>query len=895
MPKHERKTATRAGAAVAALACLCPAPGAQVHILWPPGIERVWVGPDCYANRLQDWRIRAGRLECVEASDQRPMRTVHLLTAALDATPRPFEVQVRLGPLEPGGEPAATSWAGLLLGAGGDHVDYRLSALTHHKPAEDGGILVAVSPTGQIVFRDNARGPDGIPRGPLREGDLPEMERQRQEPGQPGTATVEELVLEVSGAPLEGGYRVEARTTRSGRTLCQAHIDLADGTRLDGNLALVSHRSPGGGALGYWFRDWAVRGERVVAHPERAFGPVLCALHTLSDGVLKLTAQMGPLGPQDTPVARLELGDADGAWRSVTESRLVEHSYTFPFRVRDWDARRDTPYRIVYELKTGPDQARTCHYAGLIRREPTERDEVVVAAFGCHRIHVGNPVRWNSSGIWFPHTEVVAAIRHQRPDLLFFSGDQVYEGDLTGGVWRPLEQAMLDYLDKWYRWCWAFGDLARDIPCICIPDDHDVYHGNLWGDGGHATDDVGRGGYYLPPDFVRMVERTQTSHLPDPYDPTPIAQGIGVYYTSMDYAGVSFAILEDRKWKSPPNILPREANEKDGWIRNAEFEAAAQAEAVGARLLGPRQLAFLREWAADWGGGIWMKVVLSQTLLANLATIPEEDENDGRAVGLPPVPAGTVAPGHKLARDTDSNGWPPPARDRALREFRRALALHLCGDQHLGSTVHYGIDAWEDAGFAFCLPTVGNTWPRRWHPPTPGQDRRPGAPAYTGRYYDGFRNRMTVHAVANPLVSGHEPRDLYDRATGHGLVRLNRRTREITLECWPRWVDPSQPGAQQYLGWPVRLQQLDNGLAHPAAYLPTLRLSGMTDPVVQVIHEGTGEVVYTLRASGSSFRPPVREAGLYTVKVGEPGTARMRVFEHLSAEPDGAAVLEIEF
>ena len=97
--------------------------------------------------------------------------------------------------------------------------------------------------------------------------------------------------------------------------------------------------------------------------------------------------------------------------------------------------------------------------------------------------------------------------------MLFFSGDQVYEGDLTGGVWRPLDKALLDYLDKWYRWCWAFGDLARDIPCICIPDDHDVYHGNLWGDGGHATDDFGKGGYYMPAEFVKMVGTFGGSYL----------------------------------------------------------------------------------------------------------------------------------------------------------------------------------------------------------------------------------------------------------------------------------------------------------------------------------------------------------------------------------------------
>ena len=105
---------------------------------------------------------------------------------------------------------------------------------------------------------------------------------------------------------------------------------------------------------------------------------------------------------------------------------------------------------------------------------------------------------------------------------MFFSGDQIYEGDLTGAQRRPLEKAILDYHDKWQRWCWAFGELARDRPCICIPDDHDVFHGNVWGAGGRHAERQDDGGYVMPPTFVNMVQRTQTSHLPDPYDPAPV-------------------------------------------------------------------------------------------------------------------------------------------------------------------------------------------------------------------------------------------------------------------------------------------------------------------------------------------------------------------------------------
>ena len=48
-------------------------------------------------------------------------------------------------------------------------------------------------------------------------------------------------------------------------------------------------------------------------------------------------------------------------------------------------------------------------------------------------------------------------------------------------------------------------------------------------------------------------------HLPDAVDPGPWGDGINAYFTSLDYAGVSFAILEDRKFKSPPSEVVKKA------------------------------------------------------------------------------------------------------------------------------------------------------------------------------------------------------------------------------------------------------------------------------------------------------------------------------------------------
>jgi len=532
-----------------------------------------------------------------------------------------------------------------------------------------------------------------------------------------------------------------------------------------------------------------------------------------------------------------------------------------------------------------------------------EKEELVVAAFtGNH--NVASPgvdqgsFDWERH-VWFPHEDIVAHVRAQDPDFLFFSGDQVYEG--ASPTAADFEHPFGDYLYKWYLWLWAFRDLTRDLPSVAIPDDHDVFHGNVWGAGGRPTppgltgaEAQDQGGYRLPPEWVNMVQRTHAAHLPPPRIPEASDFGVEVYFTDILYGGLSFAVLEDRKFKSPPRLLLPKAQVWNGWAQNPEFDAPTEADAPGASLLGDAQERFLEDWAGDWSGGAWMKVVLSQTIFANVATIPESASSGSVIPSLPIPEPGEWVAGDKMAADMDSNGWPQSGRNRALKAMRKGFAVHLAGDQHLASTIQYGVNDWRDGPFALCVPSVANFWPRRWYPPVQGRNRPPGSPPYAGDFRDGFGNLMTVHAVSNPARWGHEPEVLHNRAPGYGIARFNRSTREISLEAWPRWAHPEQ-GAGPYPGWPVRFHQEEGFGERPAGYLPTLIIEGMEDPVVQVVSEAGGEVIYTLRIRGTRFTPRIFGPGSYGVGVGDPGTERWQVFLGLQPNPDSSRVLEVGF
>jgi alkaline phosphatase D len=835
---------------------------------FPVDITRSWLGPEYWANPLQDWQLNKGRIECNVSGGN---RNVFLLTHELGEDAGDFNMSVLLGIVETDSEELEEGWIGFKIGIRGEFDDYRDSAVRGE------GFRVGMTTDGQLFI-----------------GAVDSSKKKISPP-------FDFIRLELIVHPDVENYKISLSAfDKQDVLLSQTEEKAISDDWIFGGVALVCSReklmavpdtrttigypdwgiSPHtqrGGNVRFWFSDWKLTGSKVKTFPDRKFGPILFVQHTLSNKILKITAQMAPVSENESQIVILQV-QKNNNWKNVGEAEIDKLSRTASFRVEDWDTSKDTPYRVKYEFLTKNAEKEKCYYTGTIRKVPWKKEEIVVAGF------TGN------NDLGFPNTDIYKQIEYHNPDILFFSGDQIYEGVAGYGVQRkPMDKACLDYLRKWYLYGWAYGELMKDRPVVAIPDDHDVYHGNIWGCNGKATPPglVGseaqdEGGYKMPAEWINVVQRTQTSHLPDPYDPTPIKQNIGVYYCAMNYAGLSVAILEDRKFKSAPKALLPEAQIHNGWAQNRDFDEKKNSDVKTAKLLGDRQLKFLHEWTTDWSNKAWMKVVFSQTIFANVATLPREDSFHDRVVPrLRIMEQGEYAPDDVPVSDMDSNGWPQTARNKALRMMRRAFAFHLAGDQHLGSTIQYGVDDWYDAGFAFCVPAISNVWPRRWYPSKPGLNRLPNSPKYTGDFEDGFGNKMTVFAVSNPVYTGKKPAKLYDRATGYGIVRFNRTTKNIILECWPRQANPASDA--QYPGWPITINMEDNYGRKPAAHLPTLIIAGITDPVIQVVNEKNSEIVYTLRIKGNRYQPKVFENGEYTVRIGELGTGKEKVLKNVLA------------
>ena len=470
-------------------------------------------------------------------------------------------------------------------------------------------------------------------------------------------------------------------------------------------------------------------------------------IYTVHNNTLKLTAQLFPLYPNETREVRLAI-KKDGRWHEIQKQNVNDIGWATTFRVENWNSEEDVAYKLLHA-----DSAR---FEGLIRKDPKNKNEIIVAALSC-----------NSNQDRGPRDNYVRNINHQNPDLVFFAGDQSYDHT--------------EHTAAWLKFGMQFREVFRNRPCITIPDDHDIGQGNLWGEyGKKASSSAGNdGGYFYPHEYIQMVERAQTQHLPDPYDPTPINQNIGVYYTNLVLGGVDFAIVEDRKFKSGPKGKIPQMGPRPDHIRDPNYDPKS-IDLEGLKLLGDRQLEFLDAWGQNNTTPI--KAVLSQTGFCGGAHIHGSLDN-------------------RLHADLDSNGWPQTGRNKALKAIKKAKALHIAGDQHLATVIHHGISTFGDGPWAFVVPAIVNDYYSRWWWPK-NEKAGPhsnGMLPWNGQFLDGFDNKITMHAYVNP--------DSPSSGAGYGLIRFLKKENKTVLECWPRDSDVRDPNAQQFEGFPFTIQR----------------------------------------------------------------------------------------
>ncbi len=791
--------------------------------------DRIWVGEDYWSIPLEDWQVREGRLECI---GNRPNMRANILTYPLTSGHGTFSLDVTCGLLDRGD---LEGTVGFSLGVK-DSEDPDIRAACYHGR----GLNLGVRTEGVLFIEDQTVSlPADFDWGNFH------------------------IRLEGNFSTTEKGITLKLVNQQMEEIAQLRKEDMDD---IEGLIVLgVNHHvaAPFSSGPSFWFDDLEISGTKVSYKPGNRFGAILWAMYTNSRNVLKLTAQLAPVSTRNNGNVHLEIEKGD-QWERVATEKLRADSYTATFRIAEWDPGQEANYRISFAENLKDGKTIDYEYYGTIRKEPIDRP-LIFGGMTCQY------------GYGFPYTPLVNNLFKEDPDILYFSGDQIYEGNGGYSIIRfPAERAILNYLGKWYMFGWAFGDLMKGRPTICTPDDHDVFQGNLWGDGGRKIewDDWQKyagttGGYIEPAEMINVVHATQCNHLPDPFDPTPIDQGISIWYTDMVYGKISFAIISDRIFKSGPKEVAFWEEGRRDWITEPGIDVSRLDES-GLKLIGDRQFEFLYQWMDDWKGAN-MKVLLSQTLFANIPT------HHGSLDGF-------------LAGDLDAGGWPQTPRNRVVDLLRRCYAFHISGDQHLPLFVQYGIDEFRDAGWAICTPAITVGYQRRFFPDRlgiPYHNRPTHNLPNTGEYIGGMGHKNYVYAVGN-LPDNTRSELRYERAqlssSGYSMITFDPESRDITCNAIRFLADTDKLKPEDsFPGWPVTVNQFDNAGMNRTGDIISIQSSGIVDPVLLVYDGETEELLLSVRMKGDEFSGIVEGSGRYNLKIGDPDTERWETVTGITA------------
>lgn len=725
---------------------------------WSDTNDRIWLAGNCWANPMEDWEIRDGAAQCNSTGGD---RNIHLITHQLTDPTKSFRTSVVVSQIEIAG---ADGGVGFKVGIQSDLNEHRSNSFAKS------GVKAGLIDGKLMINRKSMLINDAL--------------------------NPQDMLLVLQGDPDGESVRLTLSAQSSdGKSIGEISTTVPADALL-GNIAVVNNFDPqlkSGKGARYRFRDWSVSGDAFTVDEQRRFGPILWTMYSLSDSrsddgfVMKLSALTGPLGQEDSQDIELQVQQG-GDWKSLGTAPLDPDAWTATFRVPNWDQKVETPYRVLYREKHPSGKETESQWSGTIKANPSGRP-LKLGALTCQNHYA------------FPYEPVANNVVKLDPDMLYFSGDQLYESHGGYGlIRRPADRAILNYLRKYYMFGWAFRHAMKDRPTICLPDDHDVFQGNIWGEGGAPMDVVtggasSNGGYIEPARMVNVVHKTNCAHHPDFYDATPVKQDISVYYGDMVYGDVSFAIIADRQWKSGPNRVDTGSGRADH-LRDPDIDPL-RLDKPGLVLLGERQKEFLRHWVGDWRGHT-IKVLLSQTVFAGVAT------HHGGYNGY-------------LVADLDSGGWPQTERNNAIRIAKAGLPLHINGDQHLTSLVQYGVDQQRDGFWSFCTPAIAAGYPRWWRADEVGMEHqnRPqhGLPN-TGEYRDGLGNRVYVYAVGNPEVASkkHRYELAHQKASGFGYVLIDPKEKTYTINSFRFLIDPTDGKPDnQFPGWPVTIHQAENG------------------------------------------------------------------------------------
>tara|TARA_B100000674_G_scaffold107486_1_gene78969 strand:- start:5257 stop:7635 length:2379 start_codon:yes stop_codon:yes gene_type:complete len=533
-------------------------------------------------------------------------------------------------------------------------------------------------------------------------------------------------------------------------------------------------------------------------------GPILSTFYTNTRDSLFFTAQLMPFVPKRKD--EITFGFIEGSDEIKYVGQFDSSCYQLRFRIPLPKNFKSKKYVVRSSVPLSENPHRKVFWGTVHSKPQNKRPKLM--ALNCNGFTFFHSGGIEYKNVFYPYRKIKEGYEIQKPDVVAFLGDQIYESRPEMAIYKE-PFCRLDYLYKWSIWCYAFRDLTQDQPTIIMTDDHDVFQGNIWGNSGapaktssiekipsyygkknYDTWQQDNGGYFMGKDFVNMVTRCQTSHLPYPKQ-KKLDNGIINYYTDYKYGNLNFAILEDKKFKSPPSQNKFKVYNGFAIEKNITAEDYHNDEFT---LLGKKQLNFLKTWSGQLKKKKEFRIILTQSAYASLTTVQID------YTPLKDRPATKDSGPQKVSPDMDTNGWPKTGRDKALEALQDSSILFISGDQHMGAVIDV-FDSSNTNYTFYSVPAIANTWPRMWWPDDDGSNNN----YPLGKYTDAFGNKINVRAVANPNPNAPNPNSINRKSPGFGIVEFKKKGHKAFIHAYPLHFNTSST-FQEFKGWPLEIK-----------------------------------------------------------------------------------------
>lgn len=226
---------------------------------WP---DMKWIGPEYWANPLQNWELKNGRTICKVSQ---PNRNLHLLTLQKPSGLEALETSVKITPYYL--DENISGSIGIRLGVKGPFADYRSAAVFGR------GLSIGISPDYTLKINEKTIATN------LK-------------------TTPNSVKLSVKAIPANKAYNIQISLIdpETEKDLFTDNSTTIQPEILEGGFALFSDFKKGTQTVSsVAFEGWEILGDQLYQNEEQLYGPICFAQYTLHNKKLKLTAQFTPI------------------------------------------------------------------------------------------------------------------------------------------------------------------------------------------------------------------------------------------------------------------------------------------------------------------------------------------------------------------------------------------------------------------------------------------------------------------------------------------------------------------------------------------------------------------------------------------------------------------------